>query len=354
MYSIKGYKPFSTKYCTISASYFGNPTEANSQSSPPVNKKLDALENKVNFILSLYSNIKSDLAEAARVPLKKEEGIDMKLLRMRVCVGYKSDGSPKIVQVSGETQLEMADNAVRAVLGSERRQEFVSDVVAAVTPAVPKVLFEPYVREWLKTYKTQKLRENTISGYTSYLRRHIFPAWASTPIDEITTRDIQNFLNERKEMSGKTLREMLNLLKQIFDSAVEDKIIAENPARSSRISNPGKASVKREAIDGDTMRTIIQGLLALQENDRRFLALAIYSGMRKGEIIGLQWSDIDLERNVIHVRRSANVNKGKAILGETKSEAGTRDIPITPELMKNLVPIKSDGYVLTSTKDPTG
>lgn len=147
---------------------------------------------------------------------------------------------------------------------------------------------------------------------------------------------------------------MLNLLKQIFDSAVEDGIIKSNPARSSKLKNPGRRSKARQALERDVLAEITSKMPLLEENDRRFLALAMYTGMRKGEIIGLRWEDINLAKNTIHVCRSANVNKGPAILGDTKTDAGERDIPIAPDLMNNLKPLKASGYVIVGVRDRSG
>ena len=135
---------------------------------------------------------------------------------------------------------------------------------------------------------------------------------------------------------------------------MEDGLIPNNPAKSSRLSNPGKASKARQALDRETLAEIVSKLHLLEENDRRFLALAIFTGMRRGEIIGHRWEDIDLVNNVIHVLRSANINKGKAIIGETKTASGKRDIPIAPDLLRYLKPLKAAGYVIVGTRDKSG
>lgn len=299
-----------------------------------------------------------DYGESMRVLSQKGEGTDMAKQRARVCVGYNDDGSPVIQQIRGENELELSDNIVRAIMNSARRAEFIDVMVTSGSTveflAQKAPTLRDYTEEWQHTYKDRKQRENTKDGYASYLRHHIYPTWGDTPIDQISTRDIQEFLNKRSHLAAKTLREMLNLLKQIFDSAIEDKLITSNPARSSRLSNPGKASVSRKALDQETLAEIAGKLHLLNENDRRFLALALYTGMRKGEIIGLKWEDVDVAENLIYVRRSANVNKGKAIVGEPKTASGKRDIPIAPDLLHNLMPLKANGYIIVGQRNRSG
>lgn len=309
--------------------------------------------------LGAFADEIKGLVQAPRVLSPIGGDIDMAEHRMRICVGYNDDGSVVTQRVRADSEIEMADKIVRIMLQSPRRAEFLPDdyhpAAGAPTEATASApTLRDYTEEWRRTYKDGKQRQNTRDGISSYLRVHIYPTWGDTPIDQIATKDIQEFMNARSHLAAKTLREMLNLLKQVFSSAVEDGLIPTNPAKSSRLSNPGKASKNREALDRDTLAEIAGKLHLLEENDRRFLALAMYTGMRRGEIVGLRWEDIDLANNVIHVQRSANINKGKAIIGETKTASGKRDIPIAPDLLSNLKPLKATGYVIVGTRDQSG
>lgn len=319
-------------------------------------KRLDGIAAGMNDLTALCAKVKGLLDEAVREPSMKGGESEMAIHRSRVCIGYNDDGSPVTQQVRGASELDLADKIVRTILKSSRRSEFVEaqSTPTIAAPVVEAPTLRAYTEEWKRTYKDGRLRENTKDGMVSYLRVHIYPTWGDTPIDQISTKDIQAFLNARNHLAAKTLREITNLLKQIFNSAMEDGIIASNPAKSSRLTNPGKASKPRQALDQAALADIAGNLCRLQPNDRRFLALAMYTGMRRGEIIGLRWEDIDLAANAIHVRRSANINRGKAIVGETKTASGHRDIPIAPDLMEHLKPMGSSGYVIVGTRDASG
>ena len=319
------------------------------------NNSLVVIGDRLDALVGVVSEIKNGLVEASREPFPKGGETDMAVHRSRVCVGYNDDGSPVIQHIRGSSELDLADKIVQTILQSPRKNEFVDTPTSDTgkTPIVEAPTLRVYTEEW-RRYKDGKQRQNTKDGYTSYLKCHIYPTWGDTPIDQIGTKDIQVFLNERSHLAAKTLREILNLLKQVLDSAVEDGFIPSNPAKSSRLSNPGKASKNREALDRDTLAEIASKLHLLEENDRRFLALALYTGMRRGEIVGLRWEDIDLENNVIHVQRSANINRGKGAIGETKTASSKRDIPIAPDLLNNLKPLKATGYVIVGKRDKSG
>ena len=153
--------------------------------------------------------------------------------RMRICVGYNDDGSPITTQIRGVSELELADKVVRAILHSERKEEFLRGMVLASEPEAPH--FKPYAEEWYATYKAHRIKATTAYAHQLILRR-LYEQWGDTPINQIETKDIQEFLNERKHLAEKYLQEMLIVMKSIFESARRDGHIKENPATDKRIS----------------------------------------------------------------------------------------------------------------------
>ena len=143
----------------------------------------------------------------------------------------------------------------------------------------------------MKTYKKGKLKPTTLKGYVSILNTHFYPAWRQTPIDQISTKVIQDFLCEKKYLSPKYLHDMRVFLAQIMDSALRDGWIEKNPATDSRIYNPSQKQVyEREALSMEAVKDIIPSLHALDRMDRLYLALVIFTGMRRGEVLGLSAS----------------------------------------------------------------
>ena len=138
----------------------------------------------------------------------------------------------------------------------------------------------------------------------------------------------------------------------IMDSALRDGWINKNPATDSRIYNPSqKQAVGREALSIETVKDIIPSLCQLERTDRLYLSIVIFTGMRKGEVLGLRWEDFDLMENVIHVQRNATYTNNQPFLGTPKTRSGYRDVPIIPDLFAHLLPMGEKGFVV-SQKDP--
>lgn len=219
-------------------------------------------------------------------------------------------------------------------------------------PAVP--CFKEYAEDWYATYKANRIKASTAYAYHLTLRQ-LYNQWENTPINQIRTKDIQEFLNQRKHLAEKTLSEMLITMKSIFESARRDGHIKENPATDKRIVIPSKKKTVRKALELEELRDILASLDKLNDTDRRYMMLLLFTGMRRGEVLGLKWEDVDLKKNVFHIERSITFPCGKndCEIGTPKTASGLRDVPISPELMKCLQPLGAHGFIIGGEKPIT-
>ncbi len=213
-------------------------------------------------------------------------------------------------------------------------------------------LFHDYAMNWYTRYKEPKLRPKTRVVYAYLMGKHIFPFFETMRLSDITSETIQTFYDNCSALCHSTVRQMRVILHQIFASAIEDKWIRENPTESCRHILPSRAS-ERKALTREEIQDIIGHLPRLKPQDAMLMYLLIYTGERRGEVLGLRWEDVDFENDLISVQRAVTFVKGKPVVGEPKSRAGYREIPILPELKQCLENNrKMAGYIIGDGEQP--
>ena len=270
--------------------------------------------------------------------MSKGEQQDMSQTKMKqaITVGMDEKGYPIKKWVYGYGMQDLIENAARVYNEmNPPASTKVVEVIRYVEQKPKDCCFKTYAERWLRLYKENTVRHTTLSEYRSVLNKHLLPELGDLMLSQITTDVIQEMLLNRKEYAKKTLHELIMVLGMILDGALEDGYIRFNPAKSARIRNPSTKKMMRKVLEEQELVEVIQGLPKLsQARDRRFLALLIYTGMRREEVLGLKWTDIDTENRLIHVDRAITFRGNKAIVGEPKTENGRRFIPMCKALFK--------------------
>ena len=135
-------------------------------------------------------------------------------------------------------------------------------------------------------------------------------------------------------------------------SALEDELIFKDPTASRRIVIPSKKKKEREALPLQRYKEIMNGLEKLEQTDRRFLALLMFCGIRRGEALGMRWEDIDMENGLLHIRRGVtHPQQNQPHIEELpKTKNGVRDIPLDPILIEHLSPLGGTGFIIGGEK----
>jgi len=163
-------------------------------------------------------------------------------------------------------------------------------------------------------------------------------------IHKITRGDVKDFVRDRlKVNTPKTLGNYLTPLRGVFDLAIDDEIIKDNPCNNIKLP-----SHKAKEIEPFTPKEVQILLDNAGDWMRLFLAISFYTGMRTGEVLALMYSEIDFRAKVIHVKRS--INKGKITL--PKTDGSIRDVPILNDLVPYL-PKKPKSLWVLSKPDGT-
>jgi integrase len=197
-----------------------------------------------------------------------------------------------------------------------------SPLVAASPPAaIPS--FTIVAKDWLRKYPAlHAIRPNTLDNYRSFTERHLIPYFGAKPITAISPSAIEDFIEAKrapggsirfqgKALSDASLRTGLLALRLILQRAVRTKLISANPM--GEVEWRGQPHI--EQVDPFTDAELRAILQAAPPDFATLLRLWVQAGMRAGEVCGLQWQDVDLERGTALVRRSWSRQR----LGPTKT-----------------------------------
>lgn len=200
--------------------------------------------------------------------------------------------------------------------------------------------FGKYAIMWYEAYKKPNIQQATREYYKNVLNNHILPYIGNLPIRSITAMHIVAVMNALEGKSKELNRKTLQALRNIFDSAVDNGLIIKSPVPIT-MKPGGMAGVKKESLSREHEMVLLDVL-----KDTRaypFVFIALNTGMRRGEICGLKWDCVDLEKGIIYVRRNLVFNNTSSQLNDyLKTDCSIRDVPITPALEAELRKMKAE------------
>lgn len=240
--------------------------------------------------------------------------------------------------ISGNTEQEYAENLVLALGGGTNTEpQF----------APRKHDFQAYAQKWFDVFSKPNIQAATAATYARQLRLHIYPAFAGMNIEDIMPVDVQRLFNA---MNGakETKIKVKNVLNMVFEHALDEELIEKNPLASRSIRITGHASTPTEPYTVAQMRFLVKNLDRVQNPaDRVYLALHALHPLLLEEVLGLQWRDIDLDANLIHIERAAtHPTRNQPVIKETKTEASRRTIDLVPQIAPLLLKGAPDAFVL--------
>lgn len=246
-------------------------------------------------------------------------------------------------------QYYVEGDPVRKTL-KQKRKEGVREFKARVTDIKNKINTGSYVAKnditiyaLGKEIIDNKLNRNQISEST-YSRniqtlRHIETSnLKNIKIQKATAQQLQEFIDTKKNYANNTIDKLYQLLNKIFYEALKRDYIIKNPMLNVEKTKSDKKSGKIEALSVEEQKAFLS-VLTDDEKYRDIFIIALYTGMRMGEILALKKDDIDLKNKEIHIKRTLTRDKkNKIIIGETtKTYTSTRIIPITPLYENELI-----------------
>ena len=220
---------------------------------------------------------------------------------------------------------------------------------------------------WYEYYAKIKVRPSSHKTYEGYIKNHIKPSIGNIPLTKLTTLDLQRLYqklltegrvdrleakNQPKGLSSKTVRNINQVISSAMQLAIQQKLISSTPADGCAL--PRIEHKEMKTLPADQLAAFLNEAKRTGTFELYYIDLA--TGLRRGELLGLKWQDVDLDSGVIHVRRQVGRIDGKVQEAPLKTKNAYRNISIGADAVSILwEKKKQDGgrseYVFPS---PTG
>jgi len=200
-----------------------------------------------------------------------------------------------------------------------------------------KLTLGEYLEEWLD-HASSRVRPSTWQGYATMVRRHITPVLGNVPLSQLTPRHVQRLCDEQlkagradgrgKKLSHRTVQYVHAVLYRALKHAVELQLVARNVAAAVKPPRPERREVP--VLDQE----VATRLLKAAEGTRLYvpILLAVSTGMRRGEVLGLRWKDVDLEAGTASIQQTLLADPSGYRFSPPKSAQGRRRIAL-PEVV---------------------
>lgn len=267
--------------------------------------------------------------------------------RLTVSEGFDLNGNPMIHRktihgTKKDAEVELA--------------KFVTEVQNGLVVDGKSLRFSEFTEIWKRDYGSKELAPTTYKRYCRMLETRLLPYFGHFYINKIRPTDIMKFYDllekdtqlvrkkgnngskTRKPLSGKTILEHHRLLRAMLHKAVYWQLIVANPAE--RVQAPKARKPKRKSYDDEQTKILLENLEKLSIEETKYkvaIILTVFTGVRLGELMGLEWQDVDFKNGIISINRSSQYLSDMGVFTKTpKTESSIREIAI-PEFIISLL-----------------
>lgn len=260
-----------------------------------------------------------------------------------VTVGYRLDGSRDRRREIHPTKAkaEKAESRLKLIKEQKKGKSYGG------------ILFEDFVRDYFWPQKT-KLRSSTVRGYKRDLKLRLLPSFGSMPIEDINRYDIQTMIsNCATKKVATNARETLSTILRL---ALEMEVIDRNPASYSyeypdeSPIDPDRYGVWLQSFE--EIKRVVEYVCEKHPNSQvaRIVVLGLCFGLRKGEILGLDWKHVDLKKQCIYIRQTYTEGEGAPKLTPPKTPKAVRTVPMLSLAYKYMAEWTRDAESVVATR----
>ena len=256
----------------------------------------------------------------------------------RYTVGHDPETGKAIIKnVLGKTQAEVKEKLKKAI-----EENVGIDYGRAKTYTVGS-----WLEVWMENYARVKLRPSTFKTSQGFLKNHIKPQIGGIPLANLTSLDLQRFykrlldsgrvdrIEAKKKPKGlapKTVRNIHQMIGSAYNLAMEQKLVSRNPTQGCAL--PKVEHKEMKTLTADQLSTFFHEAKDSGVYELYYLDLA--TGLRRGELLGLKWTDVDLDRGVLKIQRAVSRQNSKVVEAPLKTKNAYRTLPLSADVISVL------------------
>ncbi len=198
-----------------------------------------------------------------------------------------------------------------------------------------RITLSKFLERWLKDYARVNTAPKTFIRYEEIARLHLVPSLGSIRLIKLRPPHIQQAYSKLlgKGLSSRTVLHCHRVLREALQHAVQWQLLARNPADAVQPPRPERSEVR--ALEAEEARQLLQAVARTRYD--ALVHLAVTSGMRKGELLGLRWSDVDLDAGVLHVQQTCQWLPHQGfVFRQPKTQLSRRAVALSPEAVRRL------------------
>ena len=251
----------------------------------------------------------------------------------RVVIGYDDSGLPKTKNVLAKTKREC----------QEKLRQLTESMVGRNDRKVKSdMLFGDWLCYWYETHSKPTLRASTQNNYENVIHNHVLPEIGKIPLNKLSQNDLQQFYGRLKKNGRKRLTEQYGaglsdrmvrmchaVCRSALERAVRDDLLRTNPAIGCKL--PPKKAKEMQVLDREELQKFL--IQAQADGYYELFLLDLCTGLRRGELIALQWEDLNFETGVLTVNKQAYTVNGELQILPPKTKASVRKLVLPPAVL---------------------
>lgn len=257
----------------------------------------------------------------------------------RIVIGYNDEGTAKTKSVFAPTRAEC----------SKKLNQLIAESYCITgklpTQAKSSMSFGEWMDLWYQNYCKHTIRETTREGYENRIYNHIIPSIGHIPLNQLTQNDLQEYYIKLKTtgrlrfveqngsgVSDRMVRACHASCRMALEKAASEGLISANPAIGCKI--PPKKTREMQVLTHEEMQRFL--IQAKHDDVFELYLVELSTGARRGEILALQWSDLDCKTGELKIRRQVNRVNGELKISKPKTKASNRTVVLPPDVVKIL------------------